>query len=83
MQSKGCGEVVLLGRKRGGVRVGHDVVCGAIHKAGALLDDLMGLVALHIDVLGARVVLTVACGRDGCWGVGKECGGGFGGAEEH
>jgi len=72
MQSKGCGEVPLLG-------IGLQVIRGAagvVRKAGEpLFDNLMRPVALHINVLSVQVVLMVACWRSGCWGVGNESGG--------
>jgi len=70
-QSKGCSKVPLLG-------ISLQVVCGAtgvVHKAGEpLFDNLIRLVALHIDVLSTQVVLTVACWCSGCWGVRNESG---------
>jgi hypothetical protein len=43
---------------------------------GALLDNPVDLMIMHIDVLGPRMVLMVTCECDGCLVVRKECGGG-------
>ena len=76
-QSEGCGEVLHLGRGQClGEGIGHHVVHRAVNEPdGALLDNPAYPVILHVDVLHVRVVLVVACERDGCLVVGKQSGG--------
>jgi len=78
IQSKGCSEVLNLGRgQRLGEGVGHHVICGAVDKPdGALLDDPVDPMVSHVNVLCMWVVLVVTCKRNGCLVVGKQSGGG-------
>ena len=73
MQSKGCGEVLYLGRgQRLGEGIGHHVVHWAVDKAnGTLLNDPANPVVLHVDVLCVQVILVVVYECDGCLIVGE------------
>ena len=58
-----------------GEGVSHHVIRWAINEPdGALLDDPVNPVVLHVDVLRVRVVLVVARERDSCLIVGEQSG---------
>jgi hypothetical protein len=70
-QSKGCGEVLLLGGRRG-ERIGYSVVGRAVNwTAQAPFDVQAGPVLWHVSVPCPRVVVIIARERDGCLIVGK------------
>ena len=66
-QSKSCGKMLYLdGWQHLGERVGNHVISGAINEVqGALLNDPLDPVIVHVDVLGPGVVLVVAHECDG------------------
>ena len=66
MQSEQCGEVLDLSQRQGlGEGVGQRIVHGAWHRVNG--PRFNGLVMVHVDVLGLKVVLVATWGCDSCW----------------
>ena len=77
MEPKSCSEMLHFSRGEClGEGVGNHVVGGAINEVErALFDHPLDPMIAHIDMLHARVVLMIACERDGCLVVGEKGGG--------
>jgi len=70
-QARGCGKVLLLGRKQGHGPIGHCVVYGV---GTGQFDFFVTQWVRWVR----RVILMVVCERDGCMIVGKQIDGGLG-----
>jgi hypothetical protein len=65
-QSKQCGEVLDLSQRQGlGEGVSQHVIHGAWCRANG--PHFNGLVMVHVNVLGLKVVLVAAWGCNSCW----------------